>query len=310
MQYWISPFNRFFSKAASRLVVVFLITLYSLNVSALDAGGSHHAKPSDEIAAMSSTKQQPKFDSITNMDDLMTRLPVPNVNVRGIGIYVYDGMFSQDALGPYQVFRSAGLKTSLIAKEKGDITMSNGLTIKVDKSIADVEKEGGLDVLLIPGGAIATALQTIDPVVQDWIKKIDETSLYTTSVCTGAWILGATGLLQGKNASTHWYRAEEMLTKYGAHYTGKRWTTDGKYWTSAGVTGGIDMALALVNHWYGKQYTQAVMLDMEYDPKPPVQGGTPQKSDKTIAQLMKDMYDYFLINFVDCPLGTPGACLP
>ena len=67
---------------------------------------------------------------------------------------------------------------------------------------------------------------------------------------------------------------------------------DGKYWTSAGVTGGIDMALALVNHWYGKQYTQAVMLDMEYDPKPPVQSGTPQKSDKTFAQLMKEMYDY------------------
>jgi putative intracellular protease/amidase len=298
-------YSYLFRQALCKLGLALAFFTYSFSVFAFDVDASHHGNQMVDIATMRSTNQT-KFDRITNMDELMARLPVPNVNVRGIGIYVYDGMFSQDALGPYQVFKSAGLKTFLIAKKKGNITMSNGLTIAVNKSIDEVNE---LDMLLIPGGATATALQTIDPVVLDWIKKIDETSLYTTSVCTGAWILGATGLLQDKNASTHWYRAKEMLTKYGATYTGQRWTTDGKYWTSAGVTGGIDMALALVNHWFGKQYTQAVMLDMEYDPKPPVQGGTPQKSDKTIAQLMKDMYDFFLINFVNCPLETPGACL-
>ena len=77
-------------------------------------------------------------------------------NVRGIGIYVYDGMFSQDALGPFQVFKSAGLKTFLIARQKGNITMSNGLTITVNTSIDEVDE---LDVLLIPGGGIATAKQ-------------------------------------------------------------------------------------------------------------------------------------------------------
>ncbi|MEQ1560137.1 MAG: DJ-1/PfpI family protein [Methyloglobulus sp.] len=285
--------------------VILLISLFSLNVFAFDAGGDSHTTVVNPLATKTSGGSQ-KPDLITNMDELMARQPNPNVNVNGVGIYVYDGMFSLDALGPYQVFKSAGLKTFLIAKNKGTVTMSNGLTLAVNKSIAEVSK---LDVLLIPGGAGATAMQTIDPEVLDWIKKIDETSIYTTSVCTGAWILGATGLLQGKDASTHWYRANEMLTKYGAEYTGKRWTVDGKYWTSAGVTGGVDMALALVNHLFGKQYTQAVMLDMEYDPKPPVQGGSPKKSDPIIAQLMKDMYDFFLINFVNCPLGTPGACL-
>ncbi|MEQ1561017.1 MAG: DJ-1/PfpI family protein [Methyloglobulus sp.] len=243
---------------------------------------------------------------ITNMDDLMGRQPNPNVNVNGIGIYVYDGMFSLDALGPYQVFKTAGLKTFLIAKKKGNITMSNGLTIAVDKSISEVTQ---LDVLLIPGGAGGTAMQTIDTEILDWIQKIDQTSIYTTSVCTGAWILGAAGLLEGKDASTHWYRANEMLTKFGADYTGKRWTRDGKYWTSAGVTAGLDMSLALVNHLFGKEYTQAVMLDMEYDPQPPIKGGSVKKSVPIIAQLMRDMYDFFLINFVNCPLGTPGACL-
>jgi transcriptional regulator GlxA family with amidase domain len=116
-------------------------------------------------------------------------------------------------------------------------------------------------------------------------------------------------VLTGKKASTHWYRAKEMLSKFGATYTEKRWTRDGKYWTSAGVTAGLDMSLALVNHLFGKDYTQAVMLDLEYDPQPPIKGGTPKKSNSTIAQLMKDMYDFFLLPFVNCPAGTPGACL-
>lgn len=284
------------------LIISFFISFFSLHVFAFNGGGSEHLTMPKHDFANGGVNSQP----ITNMDELMFRQPNPNVNVNGIGIYVYDGMFSLDALGPYQVFKTAALKTFFIAKTKGPITMSNGITINVDKSIAEVAK---LDVLLIPGGAGGTAMQTIDPDVLVWIQQIDQTSIYTTSVCTGAWILGAAGLLEGKGAATHWYRANEMLTKFGAEYTGKRWTRDGKYWTSAGVTAGLDMSLALVNHLFGKEYTQAVMLDLEYDPQPPIKGGVPKKSTPIIAQLMQDMYDFFLINFVDCPLGTPGACL-
>lgn len=247
-----------------------------------------------------------KSPHITTMDELMNLKPEPNVNVNGIGIYVYDGMFSLDALGPYQVFRSAALNTFLIAKHKGNITMSNGITVTVDKSIDDVKQ---LDVLLIPGGADATARQTVDAELLDWIRKIDRTTIYTASVCTGAWILGAAGLLQDKQATTHWYRAEEMLAKYGADFEQKRWVRDGKFWTSAGVTAGLDMALALVDHLYGKDYTQAVMLDLEYDPKPPIPGGSEKKTIPIIAQLMKEMYDFYLLNFVNCPNDAPDACL-
>jgi putative intracellular protease/amidase len=247
-----------------------------------------------------------KSPHITTMDELMNLKPEPNVNVNGIGIYVYDGMFSLDALGPYQVFRSAALNTFLIAKHKGNITMSNGITVTVDKSIDDVKQ---LDVLLIPGGADATARQTVDAELLDWIRKIDRTTIYTASVCTGAWILGAAGLLQDKQATTHWYRAEEMLAKYGADFEQKRWVRDGKFWTSAGVTAGLDMALALVDHLYGKDYTQAVMLDLEYDPKPPIPGGSEKKTIPIIAQLMKEMYDFYLLNFVNCQNDASDACL-
>lgn len=284
------------------IVIAVLISFTSFSAYALDGGGSEKMSIHKHDLAMG----QGNNTHITTMDELMSLKPKPDINVNGVGIYVYNGMYSLDALGPFQVFRGAGLKTFLIAKQKGIITMSNGLKITVDKSIDEVTK---LDVLLVPGGADGTALQTIDTEVLDWIKRIDQNTIYTTSVCTGAWILGAANLLDGKKASTHWYRAKEMLTKFGAKYTGQRWTRDGKYWTSAGVTAGLDMSLALVNHLFGKEYTQAVMLDLEYDPKPPIQGGTPKKSVPIIAQLMQDMYDFFLINFVNCPRDTPGACL-
>ncbi|MDD5227527.1 MAG: DJ-1/PfpI family protein [Methylococcales bacterium] len=218
--------------------------------------------------------------------------PKPDVTKNGIGIYVYDGMYALDAINPYQVFKSAGLKVFMIAQKKGTITTSSKLTINVDKSIDEVDK---LDILVIPGGATEAAAQTKDTVILDWIRKIDKTTIYTTSVCTGAWILGSTGLLKGKKATTHWYRAEEMLTKYGAKYQKKRWVQDGKYWTSAGVTAGADMSLAIVLKLFGKDYTQAVMLDLEYDPKPPVSYSTTTPKVKSI---MEYMYDYYLLPFV------------
>ncbi|MFZ2169630.1 MAG: DJ-1/PfpI family protein [Methylococcaceae bacterium] len=295
-------YNLQFKSALIRIILALFFSLASFSSHATNAGESSHSTIAKQDFANGGEDSQ----HITNMDELMSLKPMPDVNVNGVGIYVYDGMFSLDAMGPYQVFKSAGLNTFLIAKKKGTITMSNGLTIAVDKSIDEVAQ---LDVLLIPGGAEGTARQTIDTEVLNWIQKIDQTSIYTTSVCTGAWILGAAGLLQNKEATTHWYRAEEMLTKYGANFEQKRWVRDGKYWTSAGVTAGTDMSLALVNHLFGKEYTQAVMLDLEYDPKPPIKGGSVKKSVPIIAQLMKDMYDFFLLDFVTCPNNTPGACL-
>lgn len=295
-------YNLKFKSPLTRTFLALFFSLTSLNSHAFNAEESKPLTSANHDFANTSSSSQ----HITNMDELMSLKPNPDVTVNGVGIYVYDGMYSLDAMGPFQVFKSAGLNPFLIAKTKGNITMSNGLTIAVDKSIDEVNQ---LDVLLIPGGADGTARQTIDASVINWIKKIDQTSIYTTSVCTGAWILGAAGLLEGKEATTHWYRAEEMLTKYGADFEQKRWVRDGKYWTSAGVTAGLDMSLALVNHLFGKEYTQAVMIDLEYDPKPPIQGGTPEKTRPIIAQLMKDMYDYFLLNFVTCPSNTPGACL-
>ncbi|UTA69042.1 DJ-1/PfpI family protein [Emticicia sp. 21SJ11W-3] len=220
------------------------------------------------------------------MKILMTK---PKENIKTIGVYVYDGFNTLDAVGPYQVL-SQLMKVDIffVAKNKGLVKNQRGLEVNVTKSIAEVQQ---LDILVIPGGAKETFLQTQDTEVLDWIRKIDKNSVYTASVCTGGWILGATGLLEGKTVSCNWYRADEIMKMYGATYRPERYVRDGKYWTSAGVSAGIDMALGMMNELMGEKYTKGVMLDLEYDPKPPYNAGSVAKTDKIVADMMLEMYD-------------------
>ncbi|MFD2520624.1 DJ-1/PfpI family protein [Emticicia soli] len=247
------------------------------------------------IAAISAfAQEQPETEKeasrlkqkIEMMKILMTK---PKENIKTIGVYVYDGFNTLDAVGPYQVL-SQLMKVDIffVAKNKGLVKNQRGLEVNVTKSINDVQQ---LDILVIPGGAKETFLQTQDTEVLDWIRKIDKNSVYTASVCTGGWILGATGLLEGKIVSCNWYRADEIMKMYGATYRPERYVRDGKYWTSAGVSAGIDMALGMMNELMGEKYTKGVMLDLEYDPKPPYDAGSVSKTDKIVADMMLEMYD-------------------
>lgn len=234
-----------------------------------------------------SDKEQSKLKQKMEMMKILTTKP--KENIKTIGVYVYDGFNTLDAVGPYQVL-SQLMKVDIffVAKNKGLIKNQRGLEVNVTKSIAEVQQ---LDILVIPGGAKETFLQTQDTEVLDWIRKIDKNSVYTASVCTGGWILGATGLLEGKTVSCNWYRADEIMKMYGATYRPERYVHDGKYWTSAGVSAGIDMALGMMNELMGEKYTKGVMLDLEYDPKPPYDAGSVSKTDKIVAEMMLEMYD-------------------
>ena len=218
------------------------------------------------------------------------------VSIKTIGILLYDGYNTLDAMGPYHTLAEImGAKTFFVAKNRGIVKNQRGLELIVDSSFADITS---LDILVIPGGAIETLMLTQDTVTLNWIKEIDKTTKYTTSVCTGSWILGATGLLEGKNATSNWYRGEEMMKMYGAKFKEERYVQDGKYWTSAGVSAGIDMSLAIIDDLLGRKYTQAVMLDLEYDPKPPYDAGTPKKTDPLVALMMKEMYDMMMLPYI------------
>lgn len=212
----------------------------------------------------------------------------PKHPIRQIGILVYDGVNDLDFTGPRYILGQAGATTRLIGVKPGPIKTVMGVQVIPDTVIDDVKQ---LDILIIPGGFTGTIEAAYDDRVLAWIRTIDKGTIYTGAVCTGVWILGATGLLEGKRASTNWYREEEFLRKYKAIPANERYTRDGKYWTSAGVTAGMDMSLAILNDNWGQRYAQGVMLDMEYDPAPPIQGGTPEKTSWLVEWMMKAMYD-------------------
>jgi transcriptional regulator GlxA family with amidase domain len=213
----------------------------------------------------------------------------PKHDIKTIGILVYDGVNDLDMMGPRYIFGQAmGVKTKLISLKPGNIKTVMGVEIVPTTVIDSVSN---LDILVIPGGFTGTVEAVYNKNLHDWIRKIDKTTKYTSAVCSGVWILGATGLLEKKMASTNWYREEEFLKKYKAIPVNQRYTQDGKYWTSAGVTAGMDMSLAIMMDIYGDKYAQAIMLDMEYDPKPPLEGGSPEKTNWAINWMMKEMYD-------------------
>ena len=213
----------------------------------------------------------------------------PKVDIKTIGILLYDGYSTLDALGPYSVFNELmGTKVFFVGRHKGAIEDAKGMKIEVDTSINEVKH---LDILLIPGGFAQTYQATKDTALLNWIKTIDATSTYTTSVCTGAWILGATGVLKDKEATTHWWGKKILADDFGAKIKNSRYTHSGKYWTSAGISAGIDMSLALINEIRGENYTKTAMLDLEYDPQPPYKGGSEDNTDTALVSQMRKLYD-------------------
>ncbi|TPN85224.1 DJ-1/PfpI family protein [Aquimarina algicola] len=233
-----------------------------------------------------------ELDTMSHDKLMMLMHEPPRDTIKTIGILIYDGYYMLDAMGPMSVLSHMWpTKKMLIGRKKGIITSSDNVKTQVDYSIHDIDQ---LDILLIPGGVTETYKATKDKELLDWIKKIDQNSKYTMSVCTGAWILGATGVLEGKKATTNWYKAEEKLAQYGAIFQKKRFTNDGKYWTSAGVSAGIDMSLALIDHVMGRNYASFTALNLEYDPAPPFEGGHPDKTDPVITYMTEKMYDLSL----------------
>ncbi|HEY0298922.1 MAG TPA: DJ-1/PfpI family protein [Arachidicoccus sp.] len=211
-----------------------------------------------------------------------------NIKIDSVGILAYEGFNDLDFVGVESALSSVmGTKVFLVGAQKGTVTGTCNKYV-VEHDFSEVNH---LDVLIIPGGSDATYKLSKDTKVLNWIRKIDRTSTYTASVCNGAWILGATGLLKGKKATSHWYRAKEILARYGADYQNKRWVQDGKYWTSAGVSASIDMGLAMVMAAKGKTYAEFVQLAMEYDPQPPVDKGSKDKANPGMVNMMTELFD-------------------
>ncbi|MCB0977147.1 MAG: DJ-1/PfpI family protein [Acidimicrobiales bacterium] len=206
-----------------------------------------------------------------------------------IAIALYPRFTSLDAIGPYEVFSEVpGAEVVLCAARTGPLADDHdSFKVLVEHSFDDVTSP---DIVVVPGGPVAEHLaRGGDPIV-DWVKSVDRTTTFTTSVCTGALILGAAGLLDGLDATTHWASYDE-LAGYGARPVEQRVVRQGKVWTAAGVSSGIDLALTLVSELHGPELAQAVQLGIEYDPQPPFDSGAASKADPAIVDLVRSVLD-------------------
>ncbi len=200
-----------------------------------------------------------------------------------IAILLYDRLTVLDAIGPYEVLvMLPGATVQFVAAQAGPIRADSGvLTLVAEATFDDVTRT---DVLVIPGGNSGTAAAARDERTLAWVRAMHATSQWTTSVCTGALILGAAGLLQGLRATTYW-SAGTALAQFGATYVPERYVREGKIVTAAGVSAGIDMALFLAGEIAGKATARAIQLGIEYDPHPPFDAGSAQAAGPETAEL-------------------------
>jgi transcriptional regulator GlxA family with amidase domain len=204
--------------------------------------------------------------------------------VLDIAIPIYDRITALDAIGPYEVLsRLPEARVHFLAKEAGPVRTDNGmLALVADRSLSEVPEP---EVVVVPGGYGSRALLD-DEEMLGWIRSAHETSEWTTSVCTGALLLGAAGVLEGLEATTHWAELR-TLARFGAHPTRRRVVEQGKVITAAGVSSGIDMALTLAARIAGDEVAQAIQLAIEYDPEPPFDAGSLEKAPKNVADAVR-----------------------
>lgn len=189
-----------------------------------------------------------------------------------------------DLAGPYTVFAALpDCTVRLVWKRIEPIKCSTGL---VFQPTATMEDESGVDVLCVPGGRGINPLLLDDEVVA-WISKQALQARFITSVCTGALLLGAAGLLTGRRATTHW-RYHDLLPQLGAIPVKERVVQDGNLITGGGVTAGIDFGLAVVAALRGRTVAEQIQLAIEYAPKPPFDAGDPKTASPSVLSAVCD----------------------
>ncbi|MCM3883036.1 DJ-1/PfpI family protein [Frankia sp. R82] len=201
-----------------------------------------------------------------------------------IAILLFERVTVLDAIGPYEVLQHLpDTQVVFVGERVGTVRSESGsLGLTVDASLAEVTSP---DVVLVPGGPGQNDHMAEGP-VHAWLRAVDRTSTWTTSVCTGSLILAAAGLLRGRRAATYWLAVDE-LAALGAVPSRERVTFDGKYVTAAGVSSGLDMALALAGRIAGDRRAQGIQLGIEYDPQPPYDAGSPATAPASLVDALR-----------------------
>jgi cyclohexyl-isocyanide hydratase len=217
----------------------------------------------------------------------LTETPViPDDTPLAIGSLIFDALDQTDLTGPFEVLsRLPNATYRLYAKDAAAVRDVNGLRLLPDATLAEAPQ---LDVLQVPGGFGQEALMNDDQVL-DWLRRQAAGALRVFSVCTGALLCGAAGLLQGRRATTHW-AAFDLLPLFGAIPVDERVVIDGSLISAAGVTAGIDGALLLAADLRGNAIAQLIQLQIAYAPQPPFNSGTPETAPAEILAQARRAY--------------------
>ena len=198
-----------------------------------------------------------------------------------IAFLLFPNVTQLDLTGPAQFLsRLPGAKVDLVWDSLAPVPTDAGFSILPTATFADVPQA---DLLCVPGGIGVAKVINHAPAL-DWVRQVGSEAQWVTSVCTGALILGAAGLLKGYRATTHW-AWHDLLALFGAEPVHARHVIDRNRATGGGVTAGIDFALALMAEIAGDDHARAVQLALEYDPAPPFDAGSPAKAGKALVDV-------------------------
>ncbi len=196
---------------------------------------------------------------------------------------LYDQMTALDLVGPYEVLSSHPRVTPhFVAGRVGSVRCDNGLTLCAEVAFDEAPDP---DLVIVPGSSRwRSALD--DRELVGWLAAVYPAATWTTSVCTGSTLLAKASILAGRRATSHW-AVRDALAGYGAVVSTERVVIDGDVITCAGVSAGIDMALALAAAVWGEAGAEAIQLALEYDPQPPFDSGAPEKARPEIVAAVR-----------------------
>jgi len=205
-----------------------------------------------------------------------------------IGFVLFPELTQLDLTGPLQVLaRLPQSATYIVAKSEAPIPSDCGLSLLPTHTFANCPP---LDLICVPGGVKGVIGAISDWETVEFVRQRAATAKYVTAVCTGAFVLGVAGLLQGRRATTHWAYTQ-LLPLVGATHQKARIVKDGNLTTAGGVTAGVDFALSIVAEIAGEATARAIQLGIEYDPAPPFDCGHPDRAPESIKAAVSERYD-------------------
>jgi|688.fasta_scaffold87353_2 cyclohexyl-isocyanide hydratase len=252
------------------------------------AGGAMlAASPTHAAAPAAATK-----DSASLMAELM------KPGSEKILILLYPGFTALDAIGPeYALSCMMGATVRFIAKTAKPVRTESGFEVTPHLTFEQLPEKPSL--FIVPGGTKGTIEAIEDAATRDFVHKAGSASEFAGSVCTGSLLLGAAGLLNGYEATSHW-QTLELLPIFGAKPSKKRVVFDRNRVTGAGVTAGLDFSLELVRHFRGDSYAKGVQLLGQYDPQPPFAGGgNPDTADPRLVTMFNEMHRPFIAGYAE-----------